>query len=228
MTLAVADIDTVTFDSFTTLVDVLGSTERTLGEYVDDPGPIVGRWRTRAVEYRMLCNFVGRYEPYQRTTRQALEYALAVHGVELPRTAVADIANVFHDLDVFDDVTDCFERLDSAGYELYIVSNGEPVLLDAIVERAAIDDFVRGTISADEIETYKPDEAIYRHASARTETSIENILHVATPWYDVFGAMHTGMQTVWVNRQDRPWEVFDGDPDLITDDLYGLLDALDG
>lgn len=227
MALTVDDIETVTFDSFTTLVDVLGSTHSVLEQYVDEPDPIVDRWRTRAVEYRMLCNFVGMYEPYQKTTRQALEYALAVHGVDLPETAIDEIAGVFHDLDVFEDVTDSFERLDEAGYDLYIVSNGEPGLLDAIVERADVTDFVLDTISADEIETYKPDVAIYDHASDRTDTPVANVLHVATPWYDVFGAMNAGMQTVWVNRRNRPWEVYNGDPDLIVDDLTGLVEALE-
>lgn len=223
MPLARDEIETITFDSFTTLVDVLGTTTRILGQYVDDPDPIVSLWRTRAVEYRMLCNFMGKYEPYQRTTRQALEYSLAVHGVTLSDAEIDDVADVFHNLDVFDDVTATFERLDDAGYDLYIVSNGEPTLLDTIVERANIGDHVLDTISADEIEVYKPDAAIYHHASDRTGTPIKNVVHVATPWYDVYGAMHAGMQAVWVNRQERPWEVYDGDPDLIIDDLHELV-----
>ncbi|WP_265110800.1 haloacid dehalogenase type II [Halosolutus halophilus] len=227
MAVAVDDIETITFDSFTTLVDVLGSTDRVLRQYVDDPDPIVTRWRTRAVEYRMLCNFVGAYEPYQRTTRQALKYALAVHDVELSEETIDAVANVFRQLDVFGDVADSFEQLDDAGYDLYIVSNGEPELLDAIVERADVDDHVIDTISADEIEIYKPDAAIYQHASNRTDTPLENVVHVATPWYDVFGAMNAGMQAVWVNRQDLPWETYDGEPDLIVDDLFEFVAAFD-
>lgn len=227
MTLDVDQIETVTFDSFTTLVDVLGSTDRILREHVDDPSRIVDRWRTRAVEYRMLCNSVGDYEPYQRTTRQALEYALAANGVELREAVIDEVADVFHDLDVFEDVTESFERLDAAGYDLYVVSNGEPELLDAIVEGADIGEQVIDTISADEIETYKPDAAIYRHAAERTETPIENVVHVATPWYDVYGAMYAGMQGIWVNRQDLPWERYNGDPDLIVDGLDEVVGALD-
>ena len=40
------------------------------------------------------------------------------------------------------------------------------------------------------------------------------------------GARHAGMQGVWLNRKDMPWEPFDGDPDLTVDSLYDVADEL--
>lgn len=209
-------VETITFDSFTTLVDVHSTTTRALSEYVDDPetvADVASLWRFRAVEYRMVCNAVEPYETYYETTRHALEYALAVHDVDLPKDDVEDIASRFRELDVFNDVAENFHRLDEMSYDLYIVSNGTQDLLQSMVSRAGIADVINGTISADDVETYKPELEFYRHAVEQMGAPAENIVHVATPWYDIYGARNAGMQTVWLNRDEKPWERFDGGPD---------------
>lgn len=219
-------VQTITFDSFTTIVDVIGSTDRVLSMYLDDPTPVTRLWRHRAVEYRMLSNFVDEYETYYETTRDALEYTLAAHGIALSHEEIDEVVSVFYELDIFDDVRDSFEALAEAGYDQYILSNGNPDLLKAMVDRADIDEFVVDTISANEIRTYKPAIEFYRHAEKRTNTHAENIVHVATPWYDIYGAANAGMQTVWVNRMDDPWETFEGKPDAVVNSLAELLALL--
>lgn len=227
MSLDTERIETITFDSFTTIVDVLAATRRKLAEHVDDPESVRDLWRARAVDYRMVSNFVDEYEPYMQTTREALDYALERSGVELSPDEVDDIGSVFHDLAVFDDVRSGMERLRGAGYDLYVVSNGDPELLETIVSQADIAHLLEDAVSAAEIRTYKPDEAFYRHAADRTDTDIGRIAHVATPWYDVYGAMHAGMQGVWLNRKGDPWDRFDGAPDREVDTIHEFADALD-
>lgn len=222
MALDASAVEAVTFDSFTTIVDVIGTTERVLADHLTDPESVASLWRYRAVEYRMLSNFMDSYENYYETTRDALEYALAAHDVGLDDETVAMIVDTFHRLDVFEDVYQCFRELDDAGYGLYIVSNGNPAVLDSMIDRAEIGEFIRDTISADEIETYKPAISFYRHAIRRTGTPAEGILHVATPWYDIYGANNAGMQTIWVNRRDVPWEKYEGEPDKTIESLTPL------
>lgn len=93
---------------------------------------------------------------------------------------------------MFDDVYDCFRELHEAGYDLYIVSNGNPAVLDSMVERAEIRPFIEDTINADEVETYKPALSFYQHAAEHTGVAPENLVHVATPWYDIYGANNAG------------------------------------
>lgn len=220
-------VETITFDSFTTIVDVGTSTRRALSRHLDDPDPVADLWRVRAVDYRMVSTFVDEYETYERTTREALEYALAVHGHDLADEAIDEIAGVFFELDVYDDVRPGMERL-APDYDLYVLSNGNPSLLAAMVERAGIGDLVEDTVSADEIQAYKPDARIYEHGARRSGTDLDRIAHVATPWYDVYGAMGAGMQGIWVNRDGRPWDAFDGEPDLVVDGFDDLVAAFGG
>lgn len=220
-------VETVTYDSFTTIVDVHRSTREALARYLDDPDPVASVWRFRAVEYRMMVNFVGHYETYEESTRHALEYALAVNDVDLSTDAVDHIVSVFRNLRTFDDVRESMERVADAGYDQYIVSNGNPPVLDAMISNADIGDLIEDTVSAHEIETYKPAVEFYDHVADRVDTSPGGVVHVATPWYDVFGAMNAGMQGTWVNRQGKPWETYDGDPDLTVDSMAAFADELE-
>ena len=219
-------VTTVTFDSYSTVVDVEAAADA-LAEVVPDPEPVSNLWRAHSLMYTMVANHIDAYQPFYEMNRDALTHALDVFGVDYTTDERDDILAVYHELDVFADVRDGMERLADAGYELYIVSNGNPAMLDSMVEHAGVGDLLADTISADEVETFKPDSALYRHAAARTGTPIDEIAHATAGWFDVQGAAHAGMQGVWVDRKDDPWVTFDGEPDLTVADFHGFADALD-
>ncbi|PSP89482.1 haloacid dehalogenase type II [Halobacteriales archaeon QS_4_69_34] len=218
-------VSTVTFDSYSTIVDV-DAVEAALAERVPDPEAVSTLWRERSLAYTFVANAIDAYQPFYAMNRDALEHALAAHGVDLPEAEREAILETYHDLNVFEDVRAGIERLHDGGYPCYIVSNGNPEMLDSMVDGAAIDDLLEDTVSADEIGTFKPDAALYRHAAARTGTPIEEIAHVSAGWFDVLGAIHAGMQGVWVDRKGRPWDAFGDKPTLVIEDFFELADAL--
>ena len=218
-------VSTITFDSYSTIVDV-DAVEAALAAHVDDPEPVSLLWRARSLEYTFVANQTDAYQPFYEMNRDALEHALAAHGVDLTEDEREAILETYHDLDVFGDVRRGIERLREGGYDCYVVSNGNPAMLDSMVEGAAIGDLLEDTISADEIETFKPDPEIYRHAAGRTGTPIDGIAHVSAGWFDVQGAMHAGMQGVWADRKGSPWDPFDGEPDYTIETFHDLADEL--
>lgn len=218
-------VTTVAFDSYSTLVDV-DAAEKALAERVENPEAISKLWRSRSLEYTFVSNHIDAYQPFYEMNRDALRYALDAHGIDLPEEERDEILSVYHELDVFDDVRGGIERLRDGGYDCYVVSNGDPEMLDSMVEHAGIGDLLEDTISADEMEVFKPDAELYRHAAARTGTPIDEIVHVTAGWFDVMGAQHAGMQGVWVNREGAPREPFNGDPDLTIENLHDLADEL--
>ncbi|WP_224450607.1 haloacid dehalogenase type II [Haloprofundus salilacus] len=218
-------ISTVTFDSYSTLVDV-DAAEQALAERVDDPEPVSKLWRARSLEYTFVANQIDAYQPFYEMNRDALQYALDVYDVDIGTDERDEILAVYHELDVFDDVRAGIERLREGGYDCYVVSNGNPEMLDSMVDHANIGDLVADTISADEVRTFKPAAELYRHAAARTGTPIDEIVHVTAGWFDVMGARHAGMQGVWVDRKGSPWETFGGDPDLTIETFFELAEAL--
>ena len=219
-------VSTITFDSYSTLVDV-DAAEKALADRVDDPEPVSRLWRSRSLAYTFVANQIDAYQPFYEMNRDALQYALDAHGVDITTEERDEILAVYHELDVFDDVRDGIERLREGGYDCYVVSNGNPEMLASMVEHAEIGDIIEDTISAHEVEIFKPNAEIYRHAAGRTGTPIDEIVHVTAGWFDVVGAQHAGMQSAWVDRKDSPWEPFGPEPDLTIKTFYDLADELD-
>ena len=218
-------VRTVTFDSYSTLVDV-DAAEQALADRVPEPEPVSRLWRSRSLAYTFVANQVDAYQPFYEMNRDALSYALAAHGVDVTTEERDAILAVYHELDVFADVRDAIQRLRESGYDPYVVSNGDPEMLASMVEHADIGDLIEDTVSADEVRTFKPAAELYRHAAARTGTPVDRVAHATAGWFDVLGARHAGMQGVWVDRKDSPWEPFGGDPDLTVGTLHELADAL--
>lgn len=218
-------VTTITFDSYSTIVDVEAA-QKALADRVDDPQPVSRLWRSRSLAYTFLANQIDAYKPFYEMNRDALQYALDAHGIDISTEERDEILAVYHELDVFDDVRDGMNKLYDAGYDLYVVSNGNPEMLDSMVDFAGIGGLLEDTVSADEIQTFKPAAELYRHAAERAATNIEEIAHVTAGYFDVYGAMHAGMQGVWVNRDDGPWDAFAGEPDLTIGSFHDLHDEL--
>jgi 2-haloacid dehalogenase len=221
-----ARVTTLTFDSYGTLVDV-DADERALADRVADPEPVSRLWRARSLEYTMVATHVDAYEPFYEVNRDALQYALDATGADLSTDERDEILAVYHELDVFDDVRDGLERLDGAGYDCYILSNGNPEMLDSLVEHCGIEGVVADTISAHEVELFKPHADLYRHAAERAGAPVGELAHVTALWFDVMGATHAGMQGVRVERTDAPPETFGPAPDLTVGTLDELATELD-
>jgi 2-haloacid dehalogenase len=219
-------VDTVTFDSYSTLVDVTAASEA-LADRVPNPDAVSRTWRARSLMYTFVADALDAYRPFYDVLRVSLADALAANGASLSADEREDVLAVYHELDVFDEVRSALARLVDAGYDCYVASNGSPEMLASMVDHAGIADVVTDTVSADEVETFKPASEFYRHAAARTGTPIDRIVHVTAGWFDVLGASHAGMQAAWVNREDAPWTEFGGDPALEIEGLDGIADVLD-
>lgn len=205
-------VDVVTFDSYGTLVDT-DSAARALADLVDDPAATARRWRRNALLYSVVAGYVDAYGTYADLHRDGLRDALRAEGIDLDEGRLREINAAYRDLDPFADVARGFERLADAGYHPSILSNGNPEWLDALVESAGIEESVATVVSADEIRTLKPDRALYVHAADRVGAPPERIAHVTAHWLDVQGAVHAGMQGVWLDRGGQ-WPSFGPRPAL--------------
>ena len=218
-------VETITVDSYGTLVDP-SAAERAVAPYTDDPDSVLAHWRAKYLSYVMIANDVDDYQPFDELIEAALEQALGAHGIETTAEERAEIMAVYDELDPFDDVRDGLKQL-ASDYDVYVLSMGTPAMLETMLEHADIGEFIKDAISIHEIRTYKPEAAVYQHAAARTGTPINEIAHVAGPSFDVRGAMAAGMQGVWINRTNEPWDPWFPTPDLTIDTFDDLIAALD-
>ena len=80
MSLDTDHIETITVDSYGTLVDP-NAVEAALAERVTDPEPVSKLWRSRSLMYTMVGNVIGFYQPFYDMNRDALQYALDAHNI---------------------------------------------------------------------------------------------------------------------------------------------------
>jgi 2-haloacid dehalogenase len=221
------DITTITFDSFSTLVFEIKALTEALRPYTDDPGEVAGMWRQRAVLYTLLANFLNEYDTYFRMHRLGLEYAVDYHGLDLSDAELDELNETFYHLPPFDDVG-VLEDLDEAGYDLYIISNGNPAMLDGLVENTGVGPYLDGTVSADEIKQFKPAAELYKHALSRADARPDEMMHVTAGLFDAQGAQNVGMHGCWLNRKTVPFlsqkDPFGERPDWIIESLHDVFD----
>ena len=218
-------VGTVTFDSFGTLVDV-DSTAAAVEGYVDEPVAVAREWHSRAASYGVVANQLDAYESYYELHRLALAYLLAAEGVSVSAEEIEEMTAIYHEMEPFGDVREGMERLHDAGYTLGVVTNGDPPMLESMVEAVGIGDFLSATVSAHEIERHKPARELYEHAADRLDAEPATVAHVSNGYADVQGAVHAGMQGVWLDRQGRPPDPFGPDPHLAVDSMAELLEHL--
>jgi 2-haloacid dehalogenase len=152
--------------------------------------------------------------------------SLEVFDVDLTDDEIEEVLSVYHELDVFGDVRDGLEIIRDAGYEIHILSSGDPELLDSLIDHTDLTDVITSVISADEIQVYKPERELYEYAADQIGVPLGNLVHVTASWSDVNGALNAGIQGVWLNRKDRTWEQYGREPTLIIENFHELADVL--
>lgn len=228
------EIETVTVDSYSTLVDV-DSQADALEKFVDgleDPAGVSRLWRNQYILYSVVANDIDAYRPFDELIDLGLRYALEAHGHDVGSEVRKRIRRTVYEerLAVFEDVPPGIRRIVDADYDVYVVSNGSPAMLEHLIEAAELDGVVSGVVSADEVRTYKPDREIYRHAAARAGTPIDRILHVSGgTMRDVWGAKHAGMRSCWLARPEKSpaREHLGAEPNAEVESFLDLADRMD-
>jgi FMN hydrolase / 5-amino-6-(5-phospho-D-ribitylamino)uracil phosphatase len=101
---------------------------------------------------------------------------------------------------LYEDVPAALARL-GRRYRLFALSNG-----NADLRRCGVSDLFEGHVTAIAAGASKPDARIFAQLLRAAGVDAAQVLHVGDdPHADVHGAAAAGMQTVWLNRDARPW-----------------------
>ena len=219
--------EALAFDMYGTLVDPLGISGQ-LERHLPEQASLVAEvWRQKQLEYAFRLTVMGRYEDFERVTRKALDYALAVVGRELETDQKDDLMAQYNDLERFADVEPGLKRLKEAGHAMIVFSNGTPRMLEALMDSAGLRPYFEGFVSVDEVGAYKPSPATYRHAARRLGRPIGEVRLVSSNPFDAVGAEAAGMRAAWVDRSGGPFDTLGSPPEIIVGTLTELADILE-
>lgn len=214
------------FDVFGSTHDQHSTPVRRIREVTGVAAPVAERvsrrWATEQLRYSFELTMMGRYETWWSLAEHALEHALAYHGLAVAADERRTILEAYRHLEPYEDWAP-FERL-AAEYDLYILSDGDPELLETLAKNTGFEDYLTGVVSAHDVRAYKPRPEVYEQVATRIDGGLADCELVATHQFDVAGAMNAGMTSTFVNRFGEPTGRLGFEPDRTVESYVELAD----
>ncbi|SMF18442.1 2-haloacid dehalogenase [Tistlia consotensis] len=222
---AFSDIGACVFDAYGTLFDVHSAAGHEAAALGEKGKALSASWRQKQLEYTWLRSLMGRHADFWQVTGDALDYAMALHGVADPALRER-LMQLYRRLDAYPDVRPSLERLRAGGLKTAILSNGEPSMLQDAVAHAGIADLLDDVQSIESVGIFKPDMRVYQLSVDRLGLAAGRICFVSTNAWDASGAGYFGFRVAWMNRFGMPDERLGNSPAAVIeglDELPGLL-----
>ncbi len=212
MTMPFENIGACVFDAYGTLFDVHSAVGRYRQRLGDQADSVSALWRTKQLEYTWLRSLMGRHEDFWQVTGDALDYALDANGIDDGELR-SSLMDAYLELDCYPEVRTVLETLKAAGMKLAILSNGTPLMLQAAVSGAGLDDVLETILSVEDVGVYKPDPSVYQLAVDRLQIEESRISFQSSNSWDAVGAAAFGFRVAWVNRFNQRHERLSASPD---------------
>jgi 2-haloacid dehalogenase len=220
---AAPPLDAVLFDAYGTLFDVY-SVGLAAEQMFSGRGEALAQlWRDKQIEYTRLASMSGRYRPFWDLTRAGLRFAALRLGLALDRVAEDRLMNQYHHLSAFPENREVLQALRERGVRAGILSNGDPEMLAVAIKSAGFSDFLDPVLSAQAVQRFKTDAAVYQLGPDALQLPARRILFVSSNGWDDIGATWFGYTTLWVNRSGAPLEQLDTHPSRVGTSLRDVL-----
>jgi 2-haloacid dehalogenase len=209
------------FDAYGTLFDFASAARGcrdVLGDAIDK---LTALWRDKQLQYTWLRAVQGRHADFWQVTGDALDFALETLAIEKP--GLRDrLMNLYLTLEPFPEVPEVLRQLKTASLRTAILSNGSPMMLDAVVRGSGLSPLVDAVLSVESVSVYKPHPKVYQLAVDRLGIPAAAMAFQSSNAWDAYAASAFGMQVVWCNRYGQRPERLPGKPDRMVRSLAEL------
>lgn len=188
----------VVFDVNETTLD-LAPVRQTVNQLVGPEGGFVV-WFQKLLQLSMATTTTGHYLDFSQLAGSALHAVAASSGRSLAEGAMAEIGAAFGELQPYPDVVEGLTTLRDAGWTTIALTNSAPAAVNSQLERAGLSPLFQHIVSVDEVQTYKPAAAPYRHVANLVERKPEQLWMVACHDWDLAGARAVGYNTAFIQR----------------------------
>jgi len=215
------------FDIYDTLINTSGiqeSLEKLIGEKAKS---FADSWRSKQLEYSFRRGLMNDYVDFSICTKQALDFCCLQYKVKLTTSQRQQLLWKYKELPVFPDVIEGLQTLKSEGHKISAFSNGTKKDIHSLLYYADIIHLFDHVVSLEEIQSFKPDPLAYEHFIETTASKKENTYLISSNSFDILGAMNSGLQSIWIQRNEEnsfdPWEK---EPNFTTNSISKIVDLL--
>jgi 2-haloacid dehalogenase len=222
----------VLFDAYGTLFDVYSVGLLAEQLFPGQGSRLAQVWRDKQIEYTRLVttsNHGAHYQPFWALTEQSLRYAIKLvepqARTDWPtyEARAQQLMNEYRHLSAFPENREVLQALKARGLATGILSNGDPQMLGIAVRSAGLDGLVDHVISADVVRRFKTHPDAYALGEKATGLKAQQIVFVSSNAWDALAATWYGYRTLWVNRQNLPFEELGTQPTRTATNLREVL-----
>jgi 2-haloacid dehalogenase len=216
-------IKAIAFDAYGTIFDV-----HSVGVLADTMFPgrgaeLAALWRVKQIDYTRLRTMSDRYESFSKVTRDALIYSARALGLPLDEAQAETLLTEYDHLAVFPDAAAALTKLKSLHVRMAILSNGDPPMLDAVVNNGGLGEVFDHLLSVELVGRFKTAPEAYELGPQAFNCTAKEILFVSSNCWDACGAAWYGYTTFWINRADMPVEELGVQPTAIGRTMLEVL-----
>ena len=219
----------VTFDVYMALLDIEGSlvsvVSEELGLETDRARPFVQLWRAKQMERAAISNSLEKERTsFRAATEMALDYVAGRQGIAIGAEKHHRLVMAWDAMRPWPEANEVIAAIKAKGSETAILSNGDQDMLEAVARL-----FPAGfnhILSSETAGKYKPHPSVYDLPTTVLSIAKADVLHVAGSANDVLGTIAAGMRCVWSNRHGDLLLDPAYAPEIILDDLSGVVDLI--
>ena len=222
---AFANTRACVFDAYGTLFDVHSAVAEMKHEVGEHYQQLSMAWRQRQLEYTWLHSLMGKHRDFWQLTADALSVSLRQFNLEHKDLHEKLMQKYLH-LSAFPEVSSVLALLKQANLQTAILTNGNPMMINAAVSQSGIGQWIDEQLSVEQVGIYKPDARVYQLAVDTLQTPANQIAFMSSNAWDASGAAHFGFNVAWVNRYSQPSEALPGTPAAMIGSLAELPELL--
>ena len=204
---------------------------------VDVPAELIGRLERIRNERQQMRDAIDGWAQASSSSNPLTQAALA-YAIKLIEPAArsdwaayegkaTQLMNQYRHLSAFPENREVLQALKSRGIVTGILSNGEPQMLGIAVRSAGLDGLLDHVISVDSIRKFKTHPDAYAQGEKVTGLTRQQIVFVSSNAWDALGATWFGYRTLWVNRQNQPFEELGTPPTRTATNLRDVFSFFD-
>lgn len=194
-------IKTVLFDMNETMLD-LSLLKENFDKYFDD-SYVLKYWFTKLLHTSTVIGAMDEYKNFGELAEVVLESLFYENNKIFTNEIKVEILGSFRNLPAYDDVPKALKLLKENKIRVVAVSNSSLEMIKEQLTNAGIINLFDTYYSVDSVKKYKPFKDIYQYAALKEETSVKNIVMVASHDWDLFGAKKAGFTTAYIKRKEE-------------------------
>lgn len=222
-------ITTLLYDTWGTLVDNYSIADAIEPHVFEShtAQKIAQDWRFQQKWAMFYTTLAERFVPHPGLNEACLRWALDLHHVSLPESAIKDIAGQYHRLRAYPDVVGALKLMKERGYTIKIVANPTKKMIEDHSRFAGTLPYIDEIISSgEEARAYKPSPKVFELGIKRAGCAKDEILWVTGHFWEAYAADGVGLKTAWTNRQRQPALQIGYKPTYTTKNLRELAELL--